>query len=193
MSQRICSILDCDRKVHSGGMCSTHSGNKRRYGHAIPVRDWPAIARLAQVGWDVSDRGCWIWRGTLNYKGYALLSLRRVGGSDQCRVHRLMWEMHNGPIPDGLVVRHRCDVRACVNPDHLEIGTVADNQQDMVERERSIAYSTGRYGGVCASGRHDVTQPGALKEMGSKARRYMGCVECDRDRERRYESRKKVA
>lgn len=63
----------------------------------------------------------------------------------------------------------------------------------MVERERSIAYSTGRYGGVCASGRHDVTQPGALKEMGSKTRRYMGCVECDRDRKRRYESRKKAA
>ena len=114
MSQRICSILDCDKPAHSVGMCGTHYGNKRRYGHATPVRDWPLIARLVQVGWDVTDRGCWIWRGSLNYYGYGQIALRRRSdGPEKVRVHRLMWEMHNGPIGDGLVIRHRCDTPSC--------------------------------------------------------------------------------
>lgn len=188
-----CSLLDCKKPVSSNGMCHRHAENKRKYGHAEPVRDWPLIARLADVGWDETDRGCWIWRGALNEHGYGTLALRRrTKGAETQRVHRLMWEMHNGPIPEGLVVRHRCDVPACCNPDHLEVGTHDENMRDMVTRRRSLAYSTGRYDGVCASGRHDVTQPGALKEMGGKTRRYMGCVECDRERKRKHQEKKKA-
>ena len=54
------------------------------------------------------------------------------------RLHRLVWEMHNAePIPDGMVIRHKCDNRECCNPFHLELGTQAQNIQDMIERGRS--------------------------------------------------------
>ena len=56
---------------------------------------------------------------------------------DNKRLHRLVWEAHNAePIPDGMVVRHKCDNRECCNPFHLEIGTQAQNIQDMIERGR---------------------------------------------------------
>lgn len=187
-----CSLLDCDKPVRYNGMCGTHAGNKRRYGHAVPVRDWPLIARLADVGWDVDDRGCWLWRGALNDSGYGILAAHRLG-LRYARVHRLMWEMHDGPIPDGLMIRHRCDTPACVNPDHLEPGTQEDNMGDMVERGRSRAYSTGRYDGVCINGSHDTTQVGALRTVTKKGgASYQTCVGCDRERKRKHQAKKKA-
>ena len=50
--------------------------------------------------------------------------------------HRHAYEQAHGPIPAGLVVRHKCDNRRCINPDHLEVGTNADNTQDMMTRGR---------------------------------------------------------
>lgn len=52
------------------------------------------------------------------------------------RAHRMVWIEANGPIPDGLVIRHKCDNPSCVNLDHLEIGTQSDNVHDMIERGR---------------------------------------------------------
>lgn len=188
-----CSLLDCVEPAVSNGMCHRHAENHRRYGHAEPVRDWPLIARLIQVGWDVTKRGCWEWRGGLNDSGYGVISAPRLGlGS--ARVHRLMWEMHNGPIEDSnLVVRHRCDNPPCINPDHLEVGTHEQNMQDMVDRNRSLAYSTGRYDGVCVQGRHDVTMPGALKQVTTKDKSYMACVECERDRKRKHHEKRRAS
>ena len=72
--------------------------------------------------------GCLLWLGSVTDRGYPLLS--------KARVHRLIWEKAHGAIPIGMVVRHRCDVRHCVDLDHLEIGTQGENVSDMDNRGR---------------------------------------------------------
>jgi len=76
--------------------------------------------------------GCWLWSGYSSRSGYGYISLK----GNMRRAHREAFEDKNGPIPDGLVVRHKCDTPLCVNPDHLLIGTHADNVRDRESRGR---------------------------------------------------------
>lgn len=79
--------------------------------------------------------GCLLWTGSLDAYGYGQVKL--VINKLDKKAHRLSWQMHRGLIPDGMVVRHTCDTPACINPDHLEIGTQLDNIADRVARGRS--------------------------------------------------------
>ena len=76
---------------------------------------------------------CWIWTAGRASFGYGKMSVR--GRSE--RAHRIAWELHNGAIPHGKYVLHRCDNPACVRPDHLFLGTLRDNSQDMMEKGRA--------------------------------------------------------
>jgi hypothetical protein len=79
----------------------------------------------------VPESGCWLWTGHLCWGyGQVMLNYRRY------RAHRWTWELFNGPIPAGLQVLHRCDVRCCVNPAHLFLGTHEDNMGDMAAKSR---------------------------------------------------------
>jgi hypothetical protein len=76
--------------------------------------------------------GCWEWTAGRSPKGYGTV----VDGGKTQRTHRVAWKAVNGAIPDGLIVRHKCDNRPCCNPDHLELGTLVDNNRDRDERGR---------------------------------------------------------
>ena len=84
-----------------------------------------------------NDGGCWVWTGTTARSGYGMVKRdRRAFGA-----HRASWQLTYGPVPSGLFVLHHCDNRICVRPEHLYVGTLADNARDREERGRGIRQS----------------------------------------------------
>jgi len=85
--------------------------------------------------WSKVDRGvgCWIWQASKHVFGYGQCKFR---GTIE-RAHRIAWILTYGEIPKGLCVMHACDILACVNPSHLRLGTIADNNRDMLRKGRA--------------------------------------------------------
>jgi hypothetical protein len=92
----------------------------------------PLAERLARKLVADPVTGCNEWQGALTNKGYGWVSTE---GGPQL-VHRAVWELENGPIPEGLFVLHRCDNRRCGNLLHLFLGTDLSNVRDMVAKDR---------------------------------------------------------
>jgi len=78
------------------------------------------------------ESGCWLWTGAHSGFGYGVLRINHRN----VFTHRISWELHIGPIKKGQHVLHKCDVPACVNPEHLFLGTLQDNSVDMMQKLR---------------------------------------------------------
>ncbi len=94
----------------------------------------PAGERFWEKVSEDGHDGCWLWTGAVhNTLPYGFF---KDGSGRQVYAHRFAWTRWHGPIPPGLFVLHNCDNARCVNPDHLRLGTHADNMADRSERLR---------------------------------------------------------
>lgn len=139
-----CKERGCSKtKIAAKGLCMTHYKKQNTpTGKKYPPRGLSTGERIEWTGWDVNETGCWISRYYKNPQGYAVMNPTDGRAGRALLVHRAYYEYINGPIPPGegyhgTVVRHTCDVRSCINPNHLILGTQEENLKDMHTRGRT--------------------------------------------------------
>ena len=98
----------------------------------MPLKVFHRAARLRH--YVVTTSGCWEWSRSRTAAGYGKMT--RDGRGGWMLAHRASYEHFVGPIPQGLVVMHMCDNPPCINPEHLRVGTTAENLADMRAKGR---------------------------------------------------------
>lgn len=141
----VCDVVTCEKPAHAKGFCSVHyerwkkngdPNNPGRYSRGTIEE------RLRYTSWVVTEAGCWEWCGGKRKGGYGRLTF----GGKSFVTSRLAYETWVGSIPEGYVVRHKCDNPPCINPEHLEVGTHKDNTRDKMSRNRLRVRSGSSHG-----------------------------------------------
>ncbi len=124
------------------------------------TRGWPLQDKLEFHSIPEPNSGCILWMGN-HWQGYGTL---RWKGKMRRATH-LAWELKRGPVPAGKFLCHKCDVRFCINPDHLFLGTQKDNIADMIRKGRR-GDTRGHVNGNATLARTQVTEIKESMEMG---------------------------
>lgn len=140
--QPVCQIDGCE--IAGRQLCAKHATRIARYGDPNYVKHDVVKGTPEERFWAKVDRsnpdGCWTWtaavfKDRLGYDKFQAGSNRATERA--VYAHRFSWELHFGPITNGLHVLHKCDNPPCVRPDHLFLGTPKDNVDDMVRKGRA--------------------------------------------------------
>lgn len=129
-----CAVAECDGEHDANGYCNKHNTRLKRHGNLVGKRPRGADDKRFWLQVDRWSGDCWTWQAAQSDTGYGIFwkaAEKRLVGA-----HRYSYELHHGPIGDGLFVCHRCDNPSCVRPDHLFLGTALDNSRDMYEKGR---------------------------------------------------------
>ena len=131
-----CSVPGCRRRSRLNGLCGAHD-MRRRSGVPLEGKIRKCVRgslerRLHAYTKEDPKTGCLLWTGARDPGGYGRMGLPHTSRG----AHRVTWEVAHGPIPDGMHVLHTCDNPRCCNPEHLKLGTHAENMRDKAERRR---------------------------------------------------------
>lgn len=132
--RRICNVDGCGKPRHGQGYCGPHYRRFVRHGD-------PLVTTRTNYGLDFWERvdksgDCWEWTGSRTKFGYGQTKQGLRFGVQSALAHRISWVIANGPVPGGACVLHRCDNPPCVRPEHLFLGSRADNSADMISKGR---------------------------------------------------------
>lgn len=143
-----CLIENCKNRYLAKGFCRFHYDQDKNHGsplahlptpiHLLTTEDrfWSKVNKDGPSHYDLNP--CWLWLGSKNDSGYGILRINRKTIS----THRYSYIIHKGFIPLGMKVCHSCDIPVCVNPDHLWLGTDADNAKDKALKGRAMNVNT---------------------------------------------------
>lgn len=129
-----------------------------------------AIAAIEARSIPVPESGCWLWLNSVDRDGYGVIVVKGIHGK---KAHRIAYQAANGEIPAGACVCHRCDTPRCVNPDHLFLGSQADNVRDCAGKGRIRNQNSQRT--HCKNG-HELTGENVKIEVTG----FRRCITCRR-------------
>lgn len=125
--------------------------------------------------------GCWEWQAARNHRGYGQFRLAINGKSHMQQAHRVSWLIHYSELPSGLHVCHHCDNPGCVRPDHLFLGTDADNAADRDRKGRGCSRT-----GPVKLANEDVNQLFAMRDQGMTQKQIASALGCSHQLVSRY-------